>query len=83
MDGSSGSVRIRRGTADRPDATVTTDFDTLLAVCLGERSLTDAVRAGDLSLDGDPDAAGRLSDLLLALTPAPGAALAASGATGR
>jgi ubiquinone biosynthesis protein UbiJ len=84
VDGSSGSVRIRRGTADRPDAMVTTDFDTLRAVCLGERSLTDAVRTGDMRLDGDPDAVSRLSDLLLALTPAPGAAaLQPSSASGR
>jgi DNA-binding HxlR family transcriptional regulator len=84
VDGSSGSVRIRRGTADRPAATATTDFDTLRAVCLGERSLADAVRIGDMRLDGDPDAVSRLSDLLLALTPAPGAtAPQASGASGR
>jgi hypothetical protein len=37
-----------------------------------------------MRLDGDPDAVSRLSDLLLALTPAPGtAAPQASGASGR
>jgi hypothetical protein len=35
------------------------------------------------ALEGDPDAASRLSDLLLALIPAPGSALDASGAAAR
>jgi DNA-binding HxlR family transcriptional regulator len=71
VDGSSGSVRIRRGTADQPDATVTTDTDTFRAVIFGQRPITDAAQADGLRLDGDPDATGRLADLLLTLTTSP------------
>ena len=71
VDGSSGSVRIRRGTADRPDATVTTDGGTFRAVIFGQLPIADAVRAGGLRLDGDPDATSRLTDLLLTLTTSP------------
>ena len=71
VDGSSGSVRIRRGTADRPGATVTTDADTFRAVIFGQRPMTDAVHSGRLRLDGDPDATSRLTDLLLTLTTSP------------
>ena len=68
VDGSSGSVRIRRGTADRPDATATTNGGTFRAVIFGQLPIADAVQAGGLRLDGDPDATGRLTDLLLTLT---------------
>lgn len=77
IDGSSGSVRIRRGTADQPDATATTDLGTFHAVVFGQRPAADAIASGDLRLDGNPAAAGRLTDLLLALiAPAPQPALA-------
>src|SRR5215470_10050332 len=71
VDGSSGSVRIRRGTADRPDATVTTDGGTFRAVIFGQLPIAGVVRAGGLRLDGDPDATSRLTDLLLTLTASP------------
>lgn len=61
-----GSVQISRGNTGRPDATLTTDIDTLRAVCAGRRTRADAVRCGDLHLDGDQQAAKRLADLLLA-----------------
>jgi len=70
IDGSSGPVRIRRGNADRPDATAATDPGTFRAVIFGQRPVADAIAAGDLRLDGDPDATGRLTDLLLTLTAA-------------
>jgi hypothetical protein len=70
-DGTSGSVRVRRGTADRPDATLTTDADTLHAVALGSRAIADAVEAGELRLDGDPQAIGGLTGLLQALISSP------------
>jgi DNA-binding HxlR family transcriptional regulator len=74
VDGTSGSVRVRRGTADQPEAILTTDADTLHAVTLGIRALTDARESGDLHLDGDPRAITGLTRLLLALTgpPSPG-----------
>jgi len=60
----SGSLRMRRGTADRPTGTLVTDGDTLRAVCFGQRSVDDAVQAGDLRIDGDQDG---LTGLLLTL----------------
>jgi DNA-binding HxlR family transcriptional regulator len=71
VDGTSGSVRVRRGTADRPDAALTTDADTLHAVALGNRPIAGAVEAGDLHLDGDPQAISGLTSLLQALTSSP------------
>ena len=67
VDGTSGSVRVRRGTADRPDAALTTDADTLHAVTLGKHSIAETVKSGDLRLDGDPQATSGLTSLLLAL----------------
>ena len=68
VDGTSGSVRVRRGTADRPDAALTTDADTLRAVALGNRPIADTVESGDLRLDGDPQAINGLTSLLQALS---------------
>jgi len=68
VDGTSGSVRMRRGTADRPDAALTTDADTLHAVALGKRSITETAESGDLRLDGDSQAISGLTGLLQALT---------------
>jgi DNA-binding HxlR family transcriptional regulator len=70
VDGTSGSVRLRRGTADRPQATLTTDAGTLHDVTLGIRSIADAVKSGDLRLDGDPGAVTGLTGLLAALATA-------------
>jgi len=67
VDGTSGSVRVRRGTADRPDAALTTDADTLHAVALGKRSIAETVESCDLRLDGDPQAISGLTSLLQAL----------------
>jgi alkyl sulfatase BDS1-like metallo-beta-lactamase superfamily hydrolase len=64
VDGTSGSVRVRRGTADRPDAALTTDADTLHDVTLGKRSIPETVESGDLRLDGDPQAISGLTGLL-------------------
>jgi DNA-binding HxlR family transcriptional regulator len=60
-----GSVQISRGNTGRPDATLTTDIDTLRAVCAARRTLASTVRSGDLQLDGDRQATKRLTDLLL------------------
>jgi len=68
VDGTSGSVRVRRGTADRPDAALTTDADTLHAVVLGKRSIAETAGSGDLRLDGDSQAISGLVGLLQALT---------------
>ena len=70
VDGTSGSVRMRRGTADRPEAALITDADTLHAVALGKRSIAETAESGDLRLDGDPRAISGLTGLLQALTSA-------------
>lgn len=71
VDATAGSAQFRRGTADQPDATVTTDAGTFRAVCFGQRSVSDAIESGDLRLDGDREATSRLTDLLLTLTSSP------------
>jgi DNA-binding HxlR family transcriptional regulator len=71
VDGTRGSVRMRRGTADQPEAILTTDPDTLHAVALGIRPLTGAAESGGLRLDGDPRAITGLTSLLQALTSSP------------
>jgi ubiquinone biosynthesis protein UbiJ len=67
----SGSVRVRHGTADRPDAALTTDADTLHAVALGNRPNADTAESGDLRLDSDPQAISGLTSLLRALSSSP------------
>jgi DNA-binding HxlR family transcriptional regulator len=83
VDGTSGSVRVRRGTADGPEAALATDADTLHAVALGSRPIADAVESGDLRLDGDPRAITGLTGLLRALIgspdPVPGPRAAPAG----
>ena len=68
VDGTFGSVRVRRGTADRPEAALTTDAGTLHDVALGKRPIADTVESGDLRFDGDPQAISGLTSLLQALT---------------
>ena len=56
-----------RGDADRPDATVDTDPDTLSAVLWGGRPLADARRSGSVKIEGDQAAVERF----VALFPMP------------
>src|SRR5579863_4935350 len=79
LETASGSVRIRRGIADQPDATATIDPDLFFALVLGQRPVGDAIASGDLRLVGSPDAARRLIDLLLALVAMAPQALDAVG----
>jgi DNA-binding HxlR family transcriptional regulator len=71
VDGTSGSVRVRRGTADRPEAALATDADTLHAVAVGKRPIAETIESGDLRLVGDPQAIAGLTGLLQALTSSP------------
>jgi DNA-binding HxlR family transcriptional regulator len=50
---SGDEIEAARGDADRPDATIDTDPGTLAAVLWEGRSLGDALRAGDMSIEGD------------------------------
>lgn len=68
VDGSSGWVRIRRGTAGQPEASLTTDTATFFAVVFGQRPIAAAMQAGDLRLDGSGDAISPLTSLLLTLS---------------
>jgi hypothetical protein len=55
-DGTSGTVRVRRGTAGSPEAILTTGPGTLHAVAPGNLPAAGAVAAAALRLDGDPPA---------------------------
>ncbi|HEY2949534.1 MAG TPA: winged helix-turn-helix transcriptional regulator [Micromonosporaceae bacterium] len=68
VDTTTGSAEFRRGTADEPDATVTTDAGTFRAVCFGQRSVGAAIESGDLRIEGDRKAKGRVTNLLQTLT---------------
>jgi DNA-binding HxlR family transcriptional regulator/putative sterol carrier protein len=59
-----------RGTNDQPDATIDTDPDTLGAVLWGGRSLTEAQRSGQLTIEGDKAAVQRLVRLFPIPEPA-------------
>ena len=60
-------IELGRGAADTPDATIETDADTLASMLWNARELADALRAGDVTIDGDP----RLVERFLALFPHP------------
>ena len=66
LEVSNGRFEARRGEADRPQATIRTDADTMAALVFRGRSLTDALRAGDVEIDGSKPAATRLIRLLAA-----------------
>ena len=65
-----GRIDVARGTADRPDAAIETDPGTLAAVAFDGRPLADALRAGEMTVEGDKAAVRRLFRLF----PAPAAA---------
>ena len=48
-----GRLTIERGSADSPDATVATEPDTLAAIVYAGRTLADAIRSGEVKVDGD------------------------------
>jgi DNA-binding HxlR family transcriptional regulator len=53
-------IEVARGDADRADATIDTDPGTIDAVLWKGRSLADAERSGNLTIEGDKAAARRL-----------------------
>jgi DNA-binding HxlR family transcriptional regulator len=67
---SDGRIEVARGDTDRPDAVVDTDPGTLNAVLWGGRSLGDAQRAGDVSIEGDHTKVERLVRLFPLPEPA-------------
>jgi DNA-binding HxlR family transcriptional regulator/putative sterol carrier protein len=60
---SGGRLEVVRGEAESADATVATDHATLLALIRGRRTLAEAVRAGDVVLEGDERAVARFVSL--------------------
>jgi DNA-binding HxlR family transcriptional regulator len=58
-----GEMELHRGTLEHPDAIIETDSNTLVAVVYGGRKFAEAVRAGDLKIEGDKAAAKRFLSL--------------------
>jgi ubiquinone biosynthesis protein UbiJ len=63
-------IEVARGDADRADATIDTDPDTLAAVLWGDLRLTDAQRSGSMSIEGDEAAVERFVSLFPMPEPA-------------
>jgi DNA-binding HxlR family transcriptional regulator/putative sterol carrier protein len=76
IDVAGDELEAVRGDADRPDATIDTDPDTLAAVLWGGRPLADAQRSGEVMIEGDEAAVERF----LRLFPMPEPAAAATPA---
>jgi DNA-binding HxlR family transcriptional regulator/putative sterol carrier protein len=51
-----GQFEASRGEADRPDATIRSDPDSIASVVFGENRLTKAMEAGDVEVDGSRQA---------------------------
>ncbi len=60
---SDGSLELERGGIDSPDAIVTTDEGTLLALAHRRRELADAIDAGEIEIEGDLEAVERFMGL--------------------
>jgi DNA-binding HxlR family transcriptional regulator/putative sterol carrier protein len=65
-----GTIELARGPADDPDAIIETDVDTWRAVLWNGRELADALRAGDMRIEGDRRAVTRLVGLFPRPEPA-------------
>ncbi len=65
-----GRLEIERGFAAAPDAVVETDAGTLAALVYGELELDDALRSGELSIEGDRELVERFVTLFPLPEPA-------------
>lgn len=65
-----GRFEIFRGIADQPDATIETDAGTLAALVYDGRDLDEALRSGDLRIEGDESAVARFLGLFSLPEPA-------------
>ncbi len=65
-----GRLEIERGSAERPDATVETDAGTLTELVYDDLELDDALRSGDLRIEGDREAVERFLTLFPLPEPA-------------
>lgn len=68
---SDGELEIALGTVAEPDATVTATADALVAIAHCRRQLDEAVKAGDVAIDGDTAAVDRFLRLFPLPEPAP------------
>jgi putative sterol carrier protein len=68
-----GHFEISRGNADRPDAIIETDPATLAALVYNGRQLTEALRSGDVKIEGDEPVVARFLSLFALPEPADGA----------
>ena len=66
-----GSIRVYRGTPTDPDARIETDVDTLGALVYEGGDLDDALRYGNVEIEGDRSAVERLMGLFPLPEPAP------------
>jgi DNA-binding HxlR family transcriptional regulator len=66
-----GRFEIVRGAADRLDASIETDAATLAALVYDDRELADALRSGDVKIEGDELAVERFLKLFPLPEPAP------------
>ena len=58
-----GRLEIARGSADRPDATIETNPDTLAALVFDGCQLAEALRSGDIKIEGSREAVEHLLNL--------------------
>ena len=65
-----GRLEIERGSAEQPDATIVTDAGTLAALVYDELGLENALRSGDLRIEGDREAVERFLTLFPLPEPA-------------
>ncbi len=65
-----GRFEIVRGSLERPDAIIETDPNTMTAVVYEGRPLEEAVRAGEIKIEGDRSAVGRFIELFPLPEPA-------------
>ena len=70
-----GRFEIERGSAERPDATIEGDSDTLAGLIYEGRPLSEALRSGEVKIEGDEAAVERF----LMLFPLPEPAVLVSG----
>jgi len=66
-----GRLEVVRGSADRPDASIETDAGTLAALVYDDRELAEALRSGDVKIEGDELAVERFLELFPLPVPAP------------
>jgi putative sterol carrier protein len=66
-----GRLEFTRGDVEAPDAIMDTDPHTLAALLHGGRSLADALRAGDITIDGRRASVTRFLGLFPLPEPAP------------